>query len=538
MPLAAKWQMHKRVRDFARRHDLGGTLLLCLPAALVAVAFRAYLLAHYPSAFIHNDSASVLETADTLVSRGVFHVEGKNTPLLPAIYCIPALLGLPILPFAAVVQHLLGPALVFIIGFLCRAWLIAWKVWIVPVTLLIALHPVIIFYEHLALAETYALFFTTLVALLAWLFYRQPRPATFVIFLVGLLLVAVARPEGNLFVFFGVALVIRTFWGRWKRGFLYLGLTLAWSILVFVLTPTSQSGLLLHASVVHLSPSSLALSPGLAEALRPIADASAKNWREPEVPNLTKTRKSLQEAIIRFQVTRGVDPARAEDLAEPLAKRAALEIVMRNALNIPSLALRKFVLGHHEPLTLGFNEFAVDGQLDMLFEQGEPLRGILYAPLAWGREIHDRQEASEFFASTNHAIAFDWIQKYREVWSAAALLPLLPLRLPGAEPDSIPIQGIPWLYAFAALGLISLAIRPPQPFNFHFVFGLFLVGFFVAIMVTANVRARFRFVFEPFWILYATAFLDSMVVSLRQVLTRFATRNGSNQMSAGWNSDS
>ena len=84
--------------------------------------------------------------------------------------------------------------------------------------------------------------------------------------------------------------------------------------------------------------------------------------------------------------------------------------------------------------------------------------------------------------------------------------------MPGSQVDRVPVGGLPWLYAAGLLGILCLAIRDREPLGFHQLWGAFLIAIFVLIMVTANIRARFRVIFEPFWILYAFALLDSLLI--------------------------
>jgi hypothetical protein len=101
------------------------------------------------------------------------------------------------------------------------------------------------------------------------------------------------------------------------------------------------------------------------------------------------------------------------------------------------------------------------------------------------------------------------------------------VRLPDAhyphpEIPSIPViyYGIPVYFALAALGLVGAVFRRGGLQLFHVAWGLSLVGFFFVIMLTANVRPRFRFVFEPFWFTYIALLVDSIWAGARAVIRR------------------
>jgi hypothetical protein len=503
------------LRRVARRSEIRDALVLCVPALILAIVLRAYLTWHFPVAFIHDDSASLLETGHHLLDKAAFAIEGKKTLLVPAIYCIPALLGIPVLAFAAAVQHLVGVGLVLVVGLLVRAWFVRWRAFIIPVTGLVALHPALLWYEHVALAETFAVFAAVLLPLVGWVFYQRPRPATLAAFFAALFLVATARPEGNLFVLFGIALVAWVSWGKRKTFFLATGATCGWAAFLFAITQTSQGGTLLYASVVHLTPDRLFFSPGIAEAVRPVREASRAAWAAPEVPSLVSVRKSLREAIEAELVRRDIPERDARAQTDAVCKAAALETLLRNPLAVPPFVLKKFVIGHHEPLALGFNDYARSGQMSVLFDDGQPRKAVRFSQLAWGTPFATRDDAESFFARTTTPVPGDWLWGYLLSFQRAMLVPVFPLALPGADARGVELTGPPWLYALALLGMIALAARPPHPVNFHLLFGLFLVGFFTVILLTANVRARFRLVFEPFWFLYAAAWLDFLWVKLR-----------------------
>jgi len=79
-----------------------------------------------------------------LVEQGIFEIDQKKTFLTPLLYSLPALADIPVLYFSAALQHCFGVLLVMIIGLLTKAWLPAWRLWIVPLTFLIAINPILL----------------------------------------------------------------------------------------------------------------------------------------------------------------------------------------------------------------------------------------------------------------------------------------------------------------------------------------------------------------------------------------------------------
>ena len=109
-----------------------------------------------PAGFVHGDTAQQLITPLTLLERGHFVVNSKKTFLTPLLYSISALAHIPVLYFAAAVQHLVGVLLVVVTSLLAKAWFASWRLWIVPLTVLIAINPTLLWYEHAALPESLA----------------------------------------------------------------------------------------------------------------------------------------------------------------------------------------------------------------------------------------------------------------------------------------------------------------------------------------------------------------------------------------------
>lgn len=479
--------------------DFRLALCLCLPAALIGLILRGYLLAHMPAAFVHNDTAAILETAQRFVAHGTFSLDPKKTFLAPALACIPAALHLPVLPFLAVVQHFLGLVAIFLCGLLTFGWLRHWRILIIPITLAAAINPALLWYEHTALAESLAIFGVLALAAAATLFWHRPNRYSLALLLAAYVILAGARPEGHLFGLFVLALVLRAWWRQpcvRAAGVL----TMVCVAVVFALTRTGQSGLLLFTSVLHLTPSHLVASPGVAELVQPLVPIAKEGMTDPHPPRLVPLRKELQ----RRMSAAGLDP-------NATGQRAGLEILLRQPHALPSLALRKFVVGHRELPSGTFNDYAIAGQLDALTNGGEDVsRGALrFSDLMWGQPLTDADSALAYLRSHYREIPGDWLTRLLTGWQWTTTRPLLPVALPGSTVQDVSLPGLPWLYAAALAGLLSLAARE-RPLGFHQLWGAFLIGLFILIMVTANVRARFRMLFEPFWILYALALVDSL----------------------------
>jgi hypothetical protein len=82
--------------------------------------------------------------------------------------------------------------------------------------------------------------------------------------------------------------------------------------------------------------------------------------------------------------------------------------------------------------------------------------------------------------------------------------------------------GVPFYFLAAAIGLIAAAFRRGTLQLFHIAWGLTLLAFFYTIMLTANVRPRFRIVFEPFWFIYIGLLAECLWLTVLALFRRRA----------------
>ena len=134
------------------------------PAIVVGAALRAVLMSYLPLAYWGSDSRSYFSFTEILLTEGELSLYDKRRYLYP-IFLLPVTL-LPGSPLAwlAWIQHALGLATLVPLAYLLRKTLVGWRVFIVPLTVLYAGMPILIWYEHELLAET--IFFDAVV----WMF--------------------------------------------------------------------------------------------------------------------------------------------------------------------------------------------------------------------------------------------------------------------------------------------------------------------------------------------------------------------------------
>ena len=498
--------------------DIRRALLLSLPGVAVAALLRLWLLCYMPAAFVHDDTFHILQTPAALLEGEGFILHPKKTFLAPLLYSIPALLHIPILYFISVVQHLFGVLLVLLIGLLAYAWFTSWRLWIVPLTVLIAINPVLLWYEHTALPESLAVFGTVAVALTGTLYWKQPDRNTLALFFFALIFAAGARPEGRLLSLFAVALVTWRFWGNWPRFKIDVGLTVAWTFSIFMITRTAQSGLLLYASLIQWSPDHLLLAPGLAERMRPFQAEAISMWKGKAKPHLADLRRAMRDEVAEFLKEQGIGmKGNMQQEVNKFSSRAADEIAIRNVWRLPGFALKKFVIAHYELPSFDFTDYPIEGQFDVLYKKPDSTFAEDDGPMLWGVNLASRYEVRTFLSLRYDVVPGTVLTPFLAGFVKAGLSPIAPIDLPGAEVRMVKVEGLPWLYVCALIGAVCLVLRERPAFGFQFLWFLFFLAFFIGLMLTANIRARFRILFEPFWYVYLFALLDSLLAIFQRI---------------------
>ncbi len=146
--------MSSSLRQFFARHPLvRDALLWAIPALLLGAFLRALLLSYMPYAYWGADSRSYFSFAHRLLAEGQISLDEKRRYLYPILLLpVTALPGAP-LRWLAWLQHGLGLATLLPLAYVVRKNFALWRLWIVPVTLIYASLPIVIWYEHELLGE-------------------------------------------------------------------------------------------------------------------------------------------------------------------------------------------------------------------------------------------------------------------------------------------------------------------------------------------------------------------------------------------------
>ncbi len=498
-------------------------LYWCLPALALGLLLRGILVARMPNAFYHGDSYTVFETYNSLATDGSYEINQKKTALTPLLYGALLFAHVPILPTIAILQHTLGLVLIVLVGLLVAHSYHRWRLFIIPVTILTAIDPVFLWYEHLCLPEFLYVFLVTATALTGLLVYRYPTPLSRSAFVACLFFTAAARPEGKLWCLFGTMLLARGYWPDKRRcGFAVVGMLL-FTALCFALNRTHQGGSLLYSNVAHLTPEHLRAAPGFAESNKAYFDGLRERWKV--IPTkIPHERKAIVE-LVRSYLRQKHAPARLREV-DALCSKMAVESCSKSWSRVPALALVKFRFGLEDPVAEDFGPTLLYHKQynSFLGRSADPddvihaaSRAHVFTKLVLGKDLHSKAELAAYLRQTYHPFDPDWLSQYCADFqrlAAAFRLPDMPLE------DSAPIPGIPVLYITAILGLLALALRERRAANYYYLWlGAILFMVFILALTGSN-RGRFRVFLEPFLVLYAVALLDVAIDCVRGVFFR------------------
>lgn len=132
-------------------------LILMVPALLVGLTLRVALMAAIPEGFFGADSNSYYELSHNLYAEGFVYLNEKRRWLYPIFLALVDGLPAPALSLVPAIQHFVGLLTVVGIGW-CTAQLVDRPRMVVPVvTVLAAVWPRMLWYEHEFIAESFLL---------------------------------------------------------------------------------------------------------------------------------------------------------------------------------------------------------------------------------------------------------------------------------------------------------------------------------------------------------------------------------------------
>jgi hypothetical protein len=408
------------------------------------------------------------------------------------------------------------------IGELVRLWTRLWRLWIIPATCLATVNPAMLWYEHTLISEFQYLWCVTALLLAGTACALWPGRWRFALLLLALLLTAGSRPEGKLYVLFVLLLLLLIQWGSWKKRILYAAVGLAFCIGTWFSSRNTQAGLLLYATVLPLAPEVPHSAPDFAPWIDPL-----RKQRIAEGPlapdNLTTTEKSINNVVVKY--LKSINDHHTT--YGQFCQRLSIEAALNKPLLIPILAVNKFLLASEAPPSGNFSPFWMqDKQIaSCTFKDWM----VMLMPRLVGPRLTHQPAVAEalqkgklankntpWFAHVKAAdIAYvqqefppmekdNLFQALQRFWEAITIGGAI-----GAQHyPARNVPGLPIFFILALLGMLGAPFSPGPLRGLHLAWIPTLAFLFVVVMLTGVVNPRYRFVFEPFCLLYICVLLD------------------------------
>ncbi len=465
-----------------------------------------------PYGQFHFDTPDFLQTPFDLLQRHRLTLHNKKTFLVPLLYTVPFLLHVPALIAIPAGQHLLGTLLVLMTGALARLWFAWWRALIVPLTVLVAVHPSLLWFEHTLLAETVYVVCVVWAALAGTLFVRRPGWESLGFLLTALFFTAGARPEGRLFLAFGVLLVGLVYLRSWRAEMIKLAVVALFCVVTLLATRTAQAGILLYTSILHLAPDQSGVAPDLMSCLRPMRDRLRRERARRISNDVVRVEKRLSEQIIACFA-----PQHPEmNLGEPgkynaknlnkLCLRLALETARQNSFALPRIVGTRFLARIEDDSGGEFTNHELQTRQYRALKRGMSRNAVLGVGLA-GVPLDSEDAVTSFVYGHYDERRVGWYNRWEHGWMEA----LGRLHLPdGHFSDDYELPGLPWFYVLALLGAVAALCMPGRFRILHWAFLPILAGVWFTVTLTGAIMPRYRFVLEPFWWLYFFAFADAV----------------------------
>lgn len=132
-------------------------LMLCLPALIVGLLFRAWQMILLPQALLDGDSGSFFKTSFLFWDHFEFYLDSKRRWLYPIfLWMLPPVPLFSPANLVAFLQHAAGLVSIFAAGWIAGNVLKFRSVFVPPFTTVYALWPDIVAMEHSAMAESFA----------------------------------------------------------------------------------------------------------------------------------------------------------------------------------------------------------------------------------------------------------------------------------------------------------------------------------------------------------------------------------------------
>lgn len=463
--------MSARLRAFFQRHPLvRDALLWAVPAIVFGALLRGLLLHCLPFAYWGSDSRSYFGFTEQFLDTGKISLYDKRRYLYLIGMLPVTLLPGATLKWLAWLQHGLGLLTLVPLAYCVRKAFAAWKAWIIPVTVLYAGLPILLWYEHELLAE--CLFFHGVVWMIAgWMAFAPARGQAvmrnFWWFFAGLAAVLLTKPAGRFFLPAIVLGLLSIAAWRVLRAKHWAALA-ALVALTFTIGQDSQGAWLLYASAFPLTRVETPLHADYKAEIASLVPG-ARRVNSPE--------RNEAEELVKYpdrQERRPLWKALATDekKKERVCRDLAREAILGDPLGFIGLAWAKIVASAN-PGEFGTDRFLPGYYVERYEHQYE--KDAQERPGRIVRLFGVRQPLPDYatFRTLLAPRSLDphgarWLQHFADRFHAAARLT-----------DGAPTPLAWWIIAGCVLALLPAFFRPlgiAVLIALSYLFGTFLVG--------------------------------------------------------------
>lgn len=478
--------MFSRCRNFFRRHPLvRDALLWSIPALIFGAVLRLMMLGYLPYAYWGSDSRSYFGFTEQLLDGGQFSLYDKRRYFYPIFLLQVTLLPGAVLKWIAWVQHGFGLLTLLPLAYMVRKVFIGWKWWVVPITVVYAGLPILLWYEHELLAE--CIFFHAVVWMLAgWFAFAGERDpgraaARFWWFFAGLALIILTKPAGRFFwPAVIVGLVAIGAWRVLKRKH-WLALAALFG-LTFTIGQDTQGAWLLYTSALPLTQLETPLHAEYKAEIAPLVRRAREQVSSADRgPDSKEWKRFLKfpERQEEYPLWKGLGENDA--LKQRIYKDLALEGIKAEPLFFLKIALGKIIASANP------GEFKSDRFLPSYFLEKYERQYTMDAEKKpnrvrriWGLRADEPlppySELQQRIAPRPDAAAAHWLRNYTEQFHRAAKL------VKSNDEDDPNTDATPLAWWVLAGCLLAFLPRYWRTIGFavlvsvSYLFGVFLVG--------------------------------------------------------------
>lgn len=471
-----------------------------------------------PYGYLQFDSPSFLYTGAEWLRHHVVRLPSKRSFLTPVTFALPLILPVRSLVVIPAAQHLLGLLQIIFAGALVRLWFARWKWFIVPVTLLLAASPWILWFEHALMAETQFLFFLFASALAGSLWVRERTPANFFVLLLALICTAGTRGEGRFLFLFGLILVPLILWNNRRAmtlGLLCVGIPAA---LLQLVGRDFSAATYLYASVIQFTPDRIPFEPDLETSIIPLRDRFRAEWTQ--YPADTVRTAKLVGKTMRTYIKAKMPGKRSQEqhkAGSRILKRLSFLALCNAPWRVIQLPLTKTKLAIDSWSSGGFDaRFLYRKQLSpfgsrTMLAVSERFVGVKLA----------KDQLPGFLESHYSSDRLRWFTRYQHAWHTATIWLRLPDR-PAPQRrwvhdiiDPVPggqnvLPGVPLFYILAVAGMAAAMLRPAPHRRTQIAWVVAMVATWYLAAMIGNATPRYRFGYEPFCMLYFFQLFDCL----------------------------